>query len=185
MHRLIEALRRRLRPDRSAVFAVMLIATGIYTTAIGAADIGAAERTAVAPIVAERLALMPEVAKVKWNAKRPVEDLAREAELIASTTADLSDAVRPRAERAIRAQINASKQVQKALFAQWNAHQQGVFRDVRDLDGDLRPQIALLTTRLIDAVVSGCETKTPTDEPIARRHQRAFETALRGIECNR
>ena len=156
----------------------------VLVTCLSTVASDAAERTAIAPIVAARLALMPEVAKAKWNARRPVEDLAREAQLIATLTADVPETSRARAERAIRAQIEASKQVQKDLFAQWNAHKQEPFRRVRDLDAELRPAIGRLTSRLIEAIVNGCETDTPTEDPVARRHRSAFETALRGVECD-
>ena len=154
-----------------------------FTAALLASHAYGQPGRSIATVVAERLALMPEVAKVKWNAQRPVEDLEREQALVEATLANVDPVLRPRAERAIRAQIDASKMVQTTLFEQWRAHGQGPFARVRDLDTALRPAIGRLTVELIDKLDSACDTSAPPMVAPPRMHDAAFRVALAGIDC--
>jgi chorismate mutase len=98
----------------------------------------------------ERLVLMHDVAKWKWNENQPIADPAREAQLLA----DLEERglayglSRPRTRAFMTAQIEAGKLVQKADFTAWKANGQGKFSEVRDLKTDLRPRIDELSDRL-------------------------------------
>ena len=75
--------------------------------------------TALIEAVADRLALMPEVAKYKWLNDLPIERPEREAELIEQIGERVEASLRAAAERAVRAQIEASKAMQRRLFAGW------------------------------------------------------------------
>lgn len=102
-------------------------------------------------LIAERLALMPDVARYKWNTRTPVEDLVREAQIIAALKREAEALGVPAgwAERFFRAQIEAAKQVQRELFAQWTGAGQGTFADVPDLATVTRPRLDALTPRLL------------------------------------
>jgi chorismate mutase len=98
-----------------------------------------------------RLDLMHEVARWKWNAKRPIED--RDRELI------LLDRLAGRAEergvevtfarRFLEAQMTASKMIQSNDFLRFEETGQESFSDVADLGETLRPQISALSESLL------------------------------------
>ncbi|MEI6463871.1 MAG: gamma subclass chorismate mutase AroQ [Verrucomicrobiota bacterium] len=107
-------------------------------------------------LLAERLALMPDVARHKWNTRSPIEDLARERQIIAGLQRD-AEAVgipAPWAERFFRAQIEAAKVIQRDLFARWEASGQGKFTDVPDLATVIRPRLDALTLQLLRALAA-------------------------------
>lgn len=107
-------------------------------------------------LLAERLALMPDVARHKWNTRSPIEDLARERQIIAGLQRD-AEAVgipAPWAERFFRAQIEAAKVIQRDLFARWVASGQGKFTDVPDLATVIRPRLDALTLQLLRALAA-------------------------------
>lgn len=102
-------------------------------------------------LLAERLALMPDVARHKWNTRSPVEDLARERQIIAGLQRDAEALGIPAAwaERFFRAQIEAAKVIQRDLFARWEASGQGKFANVPDLATVIRPRLDTLTLQLL------------------------------------
>lgn len=89
----------------------------------------------------ERLALVVEVARWKWNHEAPIEDLARERVLL--------DGMPGAARGYFAAQIEAAKQLQRDLFARWQAAGAGRFAQVQDLNGVLRPGIDELNSRML------------------------------------
>lgn len=105
----------------------------------------------VLDLVSKRLALMPEVAKVKWK-EQAISDPQREAKLL--------DAVARRAEQqgtdgafareVVAAQIEASKVVQQALFERWRKEGRGRF-DYAVTLASLREQIDEVTQQLLGA----------------------------------
>jgi chorismate mutase-like protein len=117
---------------------------------------------ALARLVDARLALMPDVARYKWNRKQAIEDPPREQALL--------DAVKAQApqyglapERAVAffaAQIEASKVLQRELFFAWQAAGQGEFAAVKDLATDIRPSLDALNPRLL-AALAAVEGKAP------------------------
>ena len=74
-------------------------------------------------LMADRLAVMEYVAAFKWNEGLPIDDKAREAKVVRETLArnniDSDDAAQ--VTRALKAQIEAAKLVQRALFREWQA----------------------------------------------------------------
>lgn len=102
-------------------------------------------------LLAQRLAMMPDVARHKWNTRSPIDDPAREREILAGLRRD-AEALglpAPWAEQVFRAQIEAAKAIQRDLFARWEAAGQGPFTGVPDLTTVLRPRLDDLTTELL------------------------------------
>ncbi|WP_229215768.1 gamma subclass chorismate mutase AroQ [Duganella sp. CY15W] len=102
----------------------------------------------------ERLLLAEAVARAKWNIQAPIEDLPREAQVIAAAvqqgrTLGLPDAW---VAAVFKAQIEASKTVQRELYAKWKAQQAGHFDDAPDLAKTIRPQLDRITTQLLRAM---------------------------------
>lgn len=104
-------------------------------------------------LVSQRLALAVPVAQWKWANHRPITDAPREAALLADVEKRAQAAnVDPAFARIFfRDQIEASKQVQTALFDRWtkSAAPSGA---APDLAADTRPQLDRLTRALIPAL---------------------------------
>lgn len=101
--------------------------------------------------IAERLMLMTDVARYKWNAQLPVTDLDREVALLPrliETAVDVG--LDPGyADRVVRAQMAAARAQQEHLIAQWQAAAASRFDAVPDLVLVTRPAITTATTRLL------------------------------------
>ncbi|RZT11136.1 chorismate mutase, putative [Duganella sp. CF402] len=102
----------------------------------------------------QRLLLAPAVARAKWNVQAPIEDLPREAQVIAAAVQQgralgLEDAW---VEAVFKAQIEASKTIQRELYAQWRREQAGHFSDAPDLAKTIRPELDRITTQLLRAL---------------------------------
>jgi chorismate mutase-like protein len=99
----------------------------------------------------QRLLLAQNVARAKWNAKAAIEDLPREEQVIAAAVRQGATLGLPEAwvRSVFRAQIEASKTVQRALYLRWEAEGIGRFDDAPDLANTIRPQLDRLTTQLL------------------------------------
>ncbi|WP_373994556.1 gamma subclass chorismate mutase AroQ [Duganella sp. Leaf126] len=104
----------------------------------------------------ERLLLAEPVARAKWNRQAAIEDLPREAQVIAAAVRQGSALGLPaqRVEAVFRAQIEASKTVQRELYARWRAEHAGRFADAPDLAADIRPRLDAITTALLAALAA-------------------------------
>jgi len=113
-------------------------------------------RAQLVQLIDARLALMPDVARYKWNAKAAIEDLPREQEVLVTLGREAAALGLPpdNTERFLRAQIEASKQMQRELFERWQAQGLGRFAQVPDLAHDIRPQLDALTSRLLRALAT-------------------------------
>jgi chorismate mutase-like protein len=102
----------------------------------------------------ERLLLAQDVARAKWNVKAPIEDLPREEQVIAAAVRQGATLGLPEAwvRTVFRAQIEASKTVQRALYARWQAEGAGRLDDAPDLAKSIRPELDRLTTQLLRAM---------------------------------
>jgi chorismate mutase-like protein len=102
----------------------------------------------------QRLLLAPAVARAKWNVQAPIEDLPREAQVIAAAVQQGRALGLPDAwvEAVFKAQIEASKTVQRELYAQWRREQAGHFSDAPDLAHTIRPELDRITAQLLRAM---------------------------------
>jgi len=105
-------------------------------------------------LIDARLLLAPDVAQYKWNHHLPIEDLPREAQVIAALghkAADLG-VPQPWAEAFFRAQIEASKTAQNELFQGWDVFKHGQFPEAPDLASVTRPKLDRITDQLMHAL---------------------------------
>lgn len=105
-------------------------------------------------LVVERLEVAPTVAQTKWTTKALIEDPLREAQIVTSVgeSAARAGVARGVAEQFFRAQIEASKVVQRELFAQYEARQQPPFPAAADLNTAVRPTLDRLTPKMLIAL---------------------------------
>ncbi|WP_229211441.1 MULTISPECIES: gamma subclass chorismate mutase AroQ [unclassified Duganella] len=99
----------------------------------------------------QRLLLAQAVARAKWNVQAPIDDLPREAQVIQAAVKQgaalgLADAW---VEAVFHAQIEASKIVQRELYAKWRTQQAGKFDDAPDLAKTVRPELDRITAQLL------------------------------------
>ena len=105
-------------------------------------------------LIDARLMLAPDVAQYKWNHHLPIEDLPREAQVVAALGHKAGDLGVPPAwaEAFFRAQIEASKTAQNELFQGWDVFKRGQFPDAPDLATVTRPKLDQLTDQLLHAL---------------------------------
>jgi chorismate mutase len=105
-------------------------------------------------LIDQRLALADEVARSKWNSGAPVEDLAREQEIVDTIGIDARNyGLDPGlAKPFFHAQIEASKIVQNARLVEWRTAQLPKFSNAPDLQRDIRPRLDRLTPAMLDAL---------------------------------
>lgn len=105
----------------------------------------------LADFIHQRLALMPDVARFKWNHKKPVTDPEREQQLLntlvmKATERGVSELL---ARRFFAAQMAAARSVQERLTNEWQQASAAPFDNVPDLDKDLRPKITELSEAML------------------------------------
>lgn len=138
---------------RQAILALLLLLTPAHSAMCSdtAGDLESLRR-----LLIERLALMEQVAAYKWNAGLPIDDPAREANVLKaalarSRAAGLDPAT---ARRFTVAQMEAAKVVQRHYFRQWRENAVETIAGVPDLKTDLRPKIGALSADLIEAIAA-------------------------------
>ena len=112
----------------------------------------------------ERLALMTDVARWKWNTKTAIADPVREqAFLDAMATAGKPYGLDPATTRAFfSTQIEAAKRVQESRFRAWSANRRGPFAEVPNLQRDIRPEIDRISQAMLPALAAALQE--PVDE---------------------
>jgi chorismate mutase len=102
-------------------------------------------------LIEERLSLMTDVARAKWNNGSAIEDPIREQQLLADVgvKAQTLGISAEWAQHFFRLQIEAAKEVQYCLFAQWTAAGQRPFPEVLDLRTAIRPKLDRLTVQIL------------------------------------
>jgi len=108
----------------------------------------------LASLIDERLVLVLEVARYKWNTGAAIEDPPREQALMVSLrqkAAPLGIA-EARVDAFFLAQIEAAKQLQRDLFARWQRERREKFPGVADLAGSIRPGIDALTNQMLQTL---------------------------------
>src|ERR1700733_3321350 len=102
-------------------------------------------------LIEDRLSVMTDVARTKWNNGSAIEDPVREQQLLADVggKAQALGLSADWAQHFFRLQIEAAKEIQYCLFAQWTAAGQKPFQEVQDLRTAIRPQLDRLTVQLL------------------------------------
>ncbi len=110
---------------------------------------------------ARRLALAEQVALAKWDSGTPVEDAAREAQVIASATkAGESRGLDPEwVSNFFKAQIEANKPLQHSLLAEWRRQGRAPEHTPVSLAGAIRPQLDKLQVVLIADLAESVEIR--------------------------
>lgn len=100
---------------------------------------------------AQRLAIAEQVALAKWDSETPVEDAAREAQVIASAvkTGEAMGLDRGAVSNFYRAQIEANKLVQYSLLADWLRAGRAPAHKPVNLKDTIRPELDQLETELL------------------------------------
>jgi chorismate mutase len=123
-------------------------------------------------LMEQRLALMREVARWKWNAGQPITDPERERELLRSVVErGRSKGLDPELVRSFfAAQMEAARLVQRADFDRWETNEQEPFADTTSL-AVLRQRIDTLNHELIDALdeVRPWLSRPTTQQALPRR----------------
>jgi chorismate mutase len=122
-------------------------------------------------LIDERLALVTEVARYKWNTGAAIEDPPREQALLESLRQRaVAVGVRPTMVDAFfLAQIEAAKQLQHELFTRWRSEEREKFPGVADLATGIRPGIDRVTDQMLEALagIGGTDAKLPLGLPKA------------------
>ncbi|MEU6129848.1 chorismate mutase [Saccharopolyspora sp. NPDC047091] len=146
----------------------VLISTAAPATAASAPAPEPAEAalTALVDLAAQRLLLADEVAAAKYGTGAPIEDPPREREVLdavaeLSTEAGLNPAD---GVRFFRHQIEAGKEVQRGLFAEWDAHPELRPDHRPDLGADVRPELDRISAGAVRELRRTEPVREPTDE---------------------
>jgi chorismate mutase len=102
----------------------------------------------------QRLRISELVAQAKWRSDSPIQDLTREQQVIeAFVTRAGEAAVEPALAGAfMRAQIEASKVRQRALFDQWWRSRRSAFANPPNLAREIRPRLDALSLEMVNAL---------------------------------
>jgi chorismate mutase-like protein len=105
-------------------------------------------------LMTRRLLLMHEVARAKWNAKKPLADHDRETIMLcALAEKGRVLGMEPEFTKGFfAAQIEASRLLQTDDLRRWKDERHGPFADAPDLNSDLRPRIDTLNGKLLAAL---------------------------------
>jgi chorismate mutase len=119
-------------------------------------------------LVSQRLALAEPVARWKWARHEPITDAPREEALLKQVEQKANAAqVDPEfARQFFRDQIDASKDVQNVLFANWRALRAAPEESPPDLARDTRPKLDRLTQSLMSALAHVEPIRHADDCPI-------------------
>lgn len=125
-------------------------------------------------LIRQRLVVMHDVARWKWNARAPITDPVRERTILAAIVVqgqqhDLDPAF---VRDFFVAQFEAAKRLQEDDFRRWEAERQEPFAAVLDLATELRPKIDRLNGELL-AALAALRPRLRDAEVRARLRQRA------------
>jgi len=141
---------------------------------------------AVGPVLAlieERLQLAEDVARYKWNVHGKIDDPAREQAVIRGMGQQATRRGLPVAwaERFFRAQIEASKAAQRALFAEWRQARTTRFDNAPDLAGTTRPKLDALTVKLTTALAAASPQLSQCGDHVARLIKQKLKTTTKSL----
>ena len=150
-------------------------------------------------LVVQRILLGDEVAAAKFGTDQPIDDPVRERQELGAVAAMASrEGVDPDASvRFFLAQIEASKVVQRGLYALWTEHPELRPGERPDLGGEVRPKLDRITTEIVRqlkatqdvrADPAGCRVLLLEAQPAAEvrfgldeLHRKALRVALRTV----
>ena len=134
--------------------------------------------------VDRRLLLAEAVARAKWNVQASIEDLAREEQVIQAAVKQGAEFNLDSnlVESVLRAQIQASKTVQRDLFAKWAEQHAGKFADAPDLAKTIRPELDRITTELLRSLAAN---QTVLVDPARKNEVLQALGVLDGAELNK
>jgi chorismate mutase len=125
-----------------------------HTSTAPASATAASSLGALTELFAERLLLADKVAAAKYGTESPIDDPARERQILDDVAARAAGlGLDPDSVTAVfRDQIEANKLVQRGLYARWDAHPDERPTERPDLAKEVRPALDLITTRLLAAL---------------------------------
>lgn len=160
-----------VRLRRAALSAIALCVAFSFAPRGVRADGDETAMTNLIALVSQRLALAVPVAQWKWANHRAITDAPREAAVLDDIARRAQEAdVDPTFARTFfRDQIEASKQVQRALFERWNKTHPpaGV---TPDLATSTRPQLDRITRALLPALARVQPWRDTPDCPVRLAH---------------
>lgn len=131
----------------------------------------------------ERLNIADQVALTKWDSGKPIQDTAREAQVITNAKKQAVERNLDPDEAAelIAAQIEANKLVQYGLIAQWQAAHKAPDAPRPDLN-QLRPKLDELQTRLLQEYADFAPYRVDPECPtwLAEQRSALIKDALHG-----
>ncbi|MGH3670830.1 MAG: chorismate mutase [Pseudonocardiaceae bacterium] len=151
----------------------------------------------LADLAVERIELSDKVAAAKFGTPQPIDDPAREQQVLdaVAKTAPGVGVDPAEAGRVFRDQIEASKVVQRGLYAEWTAHPQQRPTDRPNLGTEVRPELDRITTAILEQLrasraqrhaAASCSTgltqaSRPAAQPLDTLHRNALAVALRSV----
>ncbi|MCW5299253.1 gamma subclass chorismate mutase AroQ [Herbaspirillum lusitanum] len=136
-------------------FVLMLLLAGCQSMSTTPNDAARQKIDGLLTLIDQRLDVAVKVAQTKWNSGAPINDPARERQILDDLTASLKTAdtqEKSFMRRFFQAQFDAGKIIQAALHAQWRQEAHARFASPPDLARDIRPELDRLTPLLIDAL---------------------------------
>ncbi len=168
---------------------VIGVAIAVATTTVGPAaaspPVAAPSATTIVALVADRLVLADTVARAKWVTRAAIDDPVRERAVLDAAARTVAPGLPAHRVRVVvRDQIEASKIVQRALFAGWTALPRTAprtdpdLRTVRTRISDLTTEIAVATAHHVTVGEIGCLTDlaSATSQEITDRGLDAVHT---------
>ena len=143
--------------------------------------------TRLAALIDDRLGVVVDVARAKWNLQAAIEDPAREREsLLALRGRAAATGIPAEVVGAFfGAQIRAAKILQQELFTQWRKRRQPPFAYVKDLTRDIRPEIDRINAQMLAtlALHSGSNSRLPAASTFSLASPAALKAARAGLSA--
>lgn len=131
-------------------------------------------------LVVQRLTLCQEVAAAKYTSSQPIDDPAREHEILQAAARALNGRGRHQklAIRFLRDQLEANKVVQRGLHQRWYAHPEEVPHVRGALAGEIRPKLDRITAQMIRQFTSMDDVPHVRCDRVEDVMERQFFTSL-------
>ena len=110
-------------------------------------------------LISERLSLMPDVAKYKLLHDLPIEDLARETNVLERTVERIQTLDPTHTTVFFRLQMEAAKAIQKSVIESLTKQALDPF-EIRSLNDDLRPKLTILGDQIIEELLISYQNET-------------------------